>query len=462
MLPPALLLESPESASPIVSRAVAAGLKGLFHETYRLSLWQRFALHLLGFFPQSLSRNALSRAQAFTALDPSLLEGLSIESLAQARVNDYASLNDDFPTVIVGAALGGAAANLALALKGPFLPQAFVMTLKGGSMDGNPTTYYHRSADLAHEIALRNPDVFTIQHFDPVHDGWVTRRANHLRLKLIGLPRAYVDFLHRRLQPGGVVCYMESEATWPRYRVGERSVFQVGGWGGLAPEEYLESSPRIQQFCKAEGLPICDWRLTGFPLEVGPESEWGSEPGLGEALDVFCQEEGYQFVRIKLPGPFDYARLAFFAVSQLLREESRQPSGVLIEMFSQFDATAARQGGLLPLWLIFNTRDSLEFLQEMRAYFPEDKPVFFSAVVTFTLTPDMVPWNDWEETLQGLDWHNIGPRPSHYPADTRALLNWNKPLRQWVETHGRPIQGQLTAAQLQALAEKIMTHSSML
>jgi hypothetical protein len=459
---PPQIHESPESASPIVSRAVAAGLAGHYHETLQLDRWQRWALQFLGFFPPGLARFVLSRAQAFTALDSAQLAGLSVESLAQARVDDYAGLKGAHPTIVVGAALGGAAANLALSLGGPFLPQAFVLTLKGGSIDGNPTTYLGRSADLARKVAGQNPDVITIQHYDPVHDGWITKRANHLRLKLIGMPRVYADFLRERLQPGGAVCYLECGAAWPRYRIEERSFFQIGGWGGLAPQEYLEGSPRLRQYCQAEGLKVCDWRLTGFPLEVGPESEWGSEPGLGEALEEFCRKEGYEFVRIQLPGPFEYAKLAFSAISQLLKEEDREPSGVLIEMFSQFDSTAARRGGLLPLWLVFNTGDSLEFLREMRPEFPEGLPVFFSALSTFSLTPDIVPWSAWEHTLEGMNWYNIGSRPSHYPSDIHALLNWNKPLRQWVEKHGRPIQARLTAGQLQSLALQITSDHSML
>jgi hypothetical protein len=456
------ILESTESASPIVTRAVAAGLAGQDYETYQFSPWQRMALRVVGIFPQSLARFILSRAQTFTAIDPSQLEGLSVESLAQARLNDYNHLKGSFPAVLVGAALGGAAANLALALKGPFLPQAFVMTLKGGSFDGNPVTYFQQSSGLALEIAIQNPNVLTIQHYDPIHDGWVTRWANHLRLKLVGLPGVYARFIRERLQTGGTVCYLDSSATWPRYRTGERSVFQVGGWGGVPPEEYLESSPRIQQYCDQAGLSCCDWRLPGFLPEWGPESEWGSEVGLGESLENFCQEEGFHFARISLPGPFDYARLAFLAVSELLKQEGRQPNGVLIEMFSQFDTSSARKGGLLPLWLVFNTMASLEFLKEMRPHFPADKPVFFSPLATFSLTPDMAAWSDWEEVLHCLDWLNIGARPSHYPADSQALLNWNKPLRRWVKDRERPIQGRLAPETLQNLAAQIISPGSVL
>jgi hypothetical protein len=456
------LLESPESASPIVSKSVAAGLQGKYHESLGLSQWQRSALRLLGSLPPGLARSVLSHAQTFTALDYDILNDLSSESLAQARVNDYASLVGKFPSIIIGAALGGAAAHLALALGGPFLPQAFVLTLKGGSVDGDPFSYFNRSAGVAATVAGRNPDIVTIQHYDPVHDGWITKRANHLRIKLIALPHAYDEFIRRRLQPGGTVYYLECGATWLRYRTGERGFFQVGGWGGLAPQEFLEGSPRIQRFCQASGLRSCNWQLPGFALETGPESEWGSEAGLGEALEDFCRLHGFRYLPIQLAGPFDYARLAFSTHSLLLEEEGTAPSGVLVEMFSQFDALAARQGGLLPLWLVFNTDDSLAFFKEMRPEIPRDRPVFFSAVPTFSLTPDLVPWSGWEEAFDGLDWRNLGPRPDYYPSDTRTLLEWNKPLRRWVNKYGKPIKSHINPEQLQVLAARIRGKHSML
>lgn len=447
-----LQLESPESSSPVVTRAVAAGLQGKSCDAYTFAPWQRTALQVLGHFPQSLARFTISRFESFSGLDPGDLVSLSIDDLAKERLNDYSQLPGPFPAVTVGAALGGASAHLALALGGPFLPQAFVTTIKGGSYNGDVLTYFRQSADLALEIARKDSKVLTIQHYDPIHDEWMTRFVNHFRLKLTGLPEVYIDFLKRKLAPGGAICYLDCAAQWLRYRVGERSVFQIGGWGDISPGEYLEGSERIKRYCRSTGLQHCDWKLPGYPLEQGPESEWGSEPGLGEALQNFCRRAGYRFVRITLPNPHDYSRLAYAAILELLKAEGRAPAGVLIEMFSQFDAHAVMQSGLLPLWLIFNTLDSLAFLNEMRPHFPRQKPVFFSPLSTFTLTPDLVPWSAWEEALHGLDWHNIGARSSHYPADSLALTCWSEPLRSWVSEHQDPIQSCLQAEQLLRLA----------
>jgi hypothetical protein len=445
-------LESPDSSSPIVTRAAAAALRGETCENYLMAPWQRTLLRSFGRAPQGLGRFAIARFQTLSGLAPERLDGLSIETLAAERLRDYGQLTGRCPAITIGAALGGASAHLALALGGPFLPQAFVATLKGGSPDGDPQVYLTHSAERARRIARDNPLLLTIQHFDPVHDGWLTRHVNHLRFKLLGLPHSYAAFIRKTLEPGGAICFLDCQARWLRYRVGERSVFQVGGWGDVSAQEFLEGSPRLEAYARSTGLRCRDWKLPGYPLEAGPESEWGVEPGLGEALESFCQQEGYRFVRIRLPEPHDYSRLAFEAYARLLEKESQQPQGVFIEMFTQFDASAVLRGGLLPLWLIFNTQDSLAFLKSMRPRFPSGRPVFFSPLITFSLTPDLTPWAEWETALHGLDWRNVGTRPSHYPSDTLRLTDWAAPLRRWVADHPQPIQGRLSAEELLDLA----------
>ena len=223
----------------------------------------------------------------------------------------------------------------------------------------------------------------------------------------------------------------------------------------ITAQEFLSDSSRLQDYARSAGLSHSNWALSGYPLEAGPESEWGCEPGLGSALQSFCQRHGFRFVEIALPHPHDYSRLAFFAQKTLLKEAGLEPSGTLIEMFSQFDATTVQKTGLLPLWLVFNTRDSLEFLQSMRSYFKKHQPIFFSPLITFSLTPDLVPWSGWQAALQGLDWRNIGARPSHYPADALALVHWSDPLRLWAAGHPRPVNARLTPEQLHAIAASL-------
>jgi hypothetical protein len=451
------VLESNESSSPIVTRAVAAGLVNEYCDNYEFPSWQKTLLTVLGMFPQEVAQFVISRFESISGLPQKVLDGFSIDDLIRQRLDDYAQLPGKFPAITVGAALGGATTYLSLAIGGPFLPQAFVTTLKRGSLTGDVNEYLHRSLDIALRIASENPGLMTIQHFDPIHDGWMTRFVNHLRFKLLDLPASYAVFIKSRLEPGGAVVFLEGGASWLRYRVGLRSVFQVGGWGGISAEEFLNGSDRIRNFAHKAGLKKTDWRLGDYPLERGPESEWGSEPGLGEALESFCRQEGFRFVRIPLPHPNDFSRLAFSAAQKLLEKEGHLPTGVLVEMFSQFDSNAARQAGLLPLWLIFNTYDCLEYMKEGMSQFPLGKPIFFSPLATFSVTPDMVSWKDWEITLAGTQWINIGARPSHYPADARALVKWVEPLRKWVKENHRPLMGRLDAEELLNLNKNLVS-----
>jgi len=452
-------IEAPESSSPIVTRAVAAGLRGEFIDNYTFPAWQKAFLAVLGTLPQGAARFVISRFESFSGLSPHVLDHFSMDELVSTRLNDYAQLAGTFPVITAGAALGGATTYLSMALDAPFLPQAFVLTLKGGSSNGDVNRYLQRSLEPALRISEKNPGLMTIQHYDPVHEGWMTRYVNHVRFKLLDMPPAYAEFIKSKLEPGGAVVFFEGGASWLRYRVGPRSVFQVGGWGGISPEEFLEGSDRLREYARRAGLKFTDWKLKDYPLEEGPESEWGSEPGLAEALESFCKTEGYRFVRISLPHPNDFSRLAFQAALKLLDKEGRAPAGTLVEMFTQFDASASMQGGLLPLWLIFNTDDSLAYLQEMRASFPAGKPVFFSPLATFSLTPDCTPFAEWEAALARFEWVNIGTRRSHYPADARALINWVKPLRKWVQANSQPIRAHLSPDEIGRLAGDIQNSS---
>ncbi len=448
-------MESPESSSPIITRAVSAALRGQYANHLQFSAWQSAALRVLGRLPQAAARWIIPRVQGGKALDAARMNTLTLDDLVANRLKDYDALPGPFPAVVAGVGMGGATAHLATLAGGPYLPQAFVFTLRGGASDGDARAYYKRSADIAQRFAQRNPAAFTIQHYDPIHDGWLTRHVNHLRVKLVDLPEGYRRFLRQRLAPGGEVICLDGGAQWLRYRTGERSVFQVGGWGDISPEEYLEDTQRILAYCRSIRMPTSDWKLDGFPLERGPESEWGSEPGFRAALERFCAAEGYRFTAISLPHPEQFSLLAFHAMRAALEKAGQAPSGVIVETFSQYDATAVLRSGLLPLWLIFNTQDSRRLLQQVALEFPAGLPLFFSPLSTFSLTPDMAAWEDWLHALAGRDWINIGARRSHYPADTLALLDWYKPLRRWVEQHPNPVRARLTGAELLALASKL-------
>lgn len=448
-------LESLDSSSPLVTKSVAAGLSGMDFKGYAFEPWQRAGLFLLKSMPIWITKPVISSLSRFSAIHPSYASDLKIDELITERLADYRGLRGPFQAITTGAALGGATAQISLALGAPFLPIAFVMTLRGGSLRGDTREYFMRSFDLSRSIVQNNPEIMGIQHFDPVHDGWITRWANHLRLKLLSLPEIYKDYIRKNLIAGGDICYLDCGARWLRYRTGERNVFQIGGWGDITAEEFIQGSDRLKEYAKTAGLTGYPWHLDGYPLEEGSESEWGCEIDYLNSLRDFCQENGYRLVHIYLPDPHDFSTLAFKCIQSLLEKANREPAGVFIEMFSQFDPTIVMRSGLLPVWLVFNTHISLDYLRKMRSEFPRNKPVFFSALSTFTITPDIVSWKDWMDELAEFEVISSGARADHYPTDLAALITWREPLERWVLKNEAPILQTLAPQEVHEIAAGI-------
>jgi hypothetical protein len=429
-------LESAESASPLITRLVAGSLAREQVEGLALAPLERLGLRLLERLPVRVARTVATWRVARGALPDGRARGLSSDELVQARLGDYKRLPGKYDVILCGSALGGASAHLATILGGPFLPQPFILGLKGGTRDDQLQTYLERVKPIAEDILQNNPQVRAIAHFDPVHDGWLTRSMCHLRLKLIGLPAGYREFIQRRLKPGGTIVYVDCSAQWLQFKLGERLELQVGGWGGISPEEFIEGSDRIDRFLAESGSNHRGgWRPPDVEPAWRPESEWGSAQGLDQELKELAASADFGYEHLRFDHPHKFSRLAFAAHRELYSRAGIEPRGILIEMFTQYAPWAALERGLLPLWLIFNTQDSLDFLRAEREHFPEGIPVFLSALVTLSRTPDMVAWDDWADAMEGLSWHSIGASREKYPEDLLALGNWASRLRE----HTSPI-----------------------
>ena len=422
--------ESAESASPVLTRLIAGVLSGQPETVFNFNAVEKIGLALLNRLPVSVARAVVRQQFRWTALPPREAEKLQVEQLIAARLADYDGVDGQFDAILAGSAMGGATAHLAAVLGVPFLPQPFILGLRGGSPEDEVPPHLALTSRVAERILERNPEVSAIGHFDPIHDGWLTRVVSHLRLKLIDLPRGYRDFLQNKLKPGGTIVYLDCAARWLQYRLGSRQVYQIGGWGGISPQEFIEGSERIDRALAESGSKHRGgWGLPGLEPAEEPESEWGSEPGLDRALEVFALEQGYNFERITFEDPQGFSRLAFLAHEELYRQQGREVEGVVVETFTQYDPQLVLSAGLLPLWLIFNTTDSREFLETQSQFFPRGKPVYFSGLVTLSRTPDMVPWEAWAQALDQFSWTSIGARPSRYPEDLISLWRWSERLR---------------------------------
>jgi len=431
-------------SSAVCMRSVAAALRGEFLDPFGLRMPERMGLSLTALFGPKGVRWAVGEGVRFRGADPAWADRITAEGLARWAVSLYEGLEGPFSAVVIGAPNGGVA-HLAAALGVPFLSQHFLISFRDPTDPDDIWAYFEHGSALAQRILRREPMLAVVNHYDPLHDRYLVRWVNHIRLKLLDLPEAYKAFIRRRLPPGGVVIFTDCRYRWLQYRVGPRHTFQVGGLGGVSAREFLEGRPEIESL--RDGLG--GWALPDLPLEEQAESEWGAAPPLREIVETFACANGYRFLSLEGDHPEWYARLALAAHRRLSEREGRMPQGTLIEVFTQSNPAAPLASRLLPLWLPFNCTDSLDFLRRVRSSLPADRPVLFTPLSNFVHTFDTVGWEAYQEALAGLEVIVLGVRRRLFPSDPAGLWRPARALARWCRAHPDPVRARLRAEELE-------------
>ncbi|MGA9532761.1 MAG: hypothetical protein WBR18_08615 [Anaerolineales bacterium] len=417
------ILESRDSAAPTLTRAVASALQGRPFDPMELPVWERLAAGTLDWLWPGLLPSIVRWESKRRALPDSCAKDVDIEEMAARRLADYDAVDGRSESIFFGSALGSGA-YLAAACQAPFVPEPFILGFRGGSPSDEIGPHLSHARMLAAPILANNPDVQLISHFDPVHDGWLTRHLNHVRIKPRWLLPAYQQFLRERLESGGTIVHLTCAAKWLSYQLEPRHRYQIGGWGGIGPHEFLQGSERIDRFLEANGSGHRGgWEIKGQQPDWAPESEWGGQGEFASELEIFADKNGYRYWPIRLSEPHHYSQLTLAAFRNWYQEHGVTPRGTFVGMFNVYAPHRVLERRLLPLWLVFNTTDSAEFLRQIKDQFA-DGSVGFAALVTFSETPDQVPWTGWERALAGVEWQMVGARPDRYPQDVVSLWRW--------------------------------------
>jgi hypothetical protein len=444
------LLDTTDSSS-VCMRSVAASLRGEFMEPQDMPAWVGRLARLFGGLGRRFNTWAVDRSQSMAGIAPEVADRITTDDLARHALSFYQGLDGPFEAVIVGAP-NGAVAHLATALGAPFLSQHLLTSFRDHKHADDIRTYAVRGCDLAGRILGRNPDVAVVNHYDPLHDRFLVRWMNHIRYKLLDLPEAYRQAIKRWLRPGGTLVFIDCRYPWRQYRVAERHTFQVGGLGGVSDHEFLTGSPQIEGMQHAERSAWPGgWRLD-LPLEVQPESEWGTLPELRYACETFSRECGYEFLALTADHPDNFSTLAFHVWQALLSKVGTKPLATLIDCFTQVNPAAVRLSSLLPLWLPFNCTDSLTYLNRMLPELNSELPVLFAPVPNFAPAFDSAPIGAWLQALSGFDVRLLGIDPRHYPEDLAGLFRFTPALKAWCDRNPAPVDARLSPRELRQIA----------
>lgn len=409
--------------------------------------------------PQTLSQSLTTISGWVDASPPAVVEDIRSETMSRWVVSQYP--RQQYPAAMIGSS-NGAAIHLCAALGIPWLPQTLLVCIKHRMNPDEPRQVLEWAKPLAARLLQNNLDLAVYQMHDPNQDRLKVPAVGYFRLKRTQLGETYKFFLRKNLAPGATLFLLESQNTWLSTRVSDRHYFQVGGKGGLTPEEYFENSPKIRDFLQRDGSTHQSWDP---PAADGwfPESEWGFEPALRNDVETFAREHGFHVRRIVLDYPQDMSPF----VAELYRwwyqqrglpisdEVPPAQNRLLVESFVYLHPWWTLRLGLVPFWIVFNDQTSCD---RLNSYLDSTRPydeIYLNLFSNGIRSLGIASIEEWRSTLAYARKHGqfLGVNEQTYPNDMASFIRHYTELK---KLKGRyPMPQPLTLEQLdQFLADK--------
>ena len=325
----------------------------------------------------------------------------------------------------------GALVHLCAALRSPWLPQTFMIPVKRPSSDPDDiiaSMKWGRTPGT--RLLAGNPELVLYHMHDPDHDRLIVRRMAFFRFKRRWLGEAYSQFLQAKMRAGSTVYLIESGYKWPTTQVAERHYFQLGGAGGVSPEEYLHGSDRVARFLEEQGSSVRRWEAP--PTDgMTPEGEWGFQPELGEEVVALARKVGGKVMRVSFDDPEDMSPLVADFYRWWYRRRGIPPDHLLTESFIFIDPFWALRTGSVPFWMVFNGRKSAARLS---SYLDSAEPYdyIFMMLLSNGMNPiEGVSIDVWRSVLQQASVRGefIGVNEDRFPYDFACYLGYNSALK---------------------------------
>ena len=413
-------------STTVFVRATASYLRGEpFPRLGMLSPKLEPVTPILNALPRTLRTTGYTWGGASEGVDPDSLGSVDIDDFRSWVTDQYPERG--YPAVIVGSS-NGAGVFLAAALGVPFLPQTFLVPVRR-SMDPDAIREdIAWGAQHAPPFLEANPDVSVSQMHDPNQDRLMVRKLAYFRTKLRELGTPYEAFLERVLEPGGTIIVLECTYDWPVIDVGDRHTFQLGGLGGLTPEEYYEGSETLARFLRSEGESIRRWDIPE-PDRRAPEAEWGFEPALGTDLERVAQDRGYECRRLRFDDPRDLSPF----VAELYRDRYERrgstphPNRLFVQSFALVEPWWTIRTRSVPFWSAFNTRPDAEIVESYLAAADPYDDVRMNLFSHGIESAGIASIDRWREVLDHARDRRgfVGVDPSAYPHDVEVQLRYH-------------------------------------
>ena len=316
----------------------------------------------------------------------------------------------------------------------PWLPQTFLVPIRRDVDADAIREDVHWGREHAGPFLEANPDVAVHQMHDPNQDRLMVRKLAYFRTKSRVLGEAYEEFLEAVLGSDGTIVSLGCEYDWPAIDPGERHTFQVGGLGGLSPEEYYEGSATAADFLSRQGAGIHEWD-TPEPDGRIPEAEWGFDPALRADLERFAGEHGYDLRRLSFDDPRDLSPFVADWYRRRYAERERPTERLFVQSFALVEPWWTIRTGSVPYWAAFNTESDADFLE---AYLESTEPYDEIRMTLFghgVESAGLASTDRWREVLsRARAGHGfVGVDETEFPYDVETHVRYHRDLPDEIE-----------------------------
>lgn len=354
------------------------------------------------------------------------LEGTAERALPSVHADELASwVVDQYPgqrapVVMVGSS-NGAVLHLAAALGAPWLPQTLLMLVRRHVDAGDAQADLEWGRRAAAPLLDANPGLHLHQMHDANQDHLMLPHAAYFRVKLGRLPAPYVQFLRRTLTPGGTIVVVDCGLRWPSARVADRHVFQTGGVGGLAPDEYGDG----------DHVPTADGDA--------PEAEWGFEPALLDDVVALAARENWHVRRLRFDHPEDVSPFVADLFRDRYAARGIEAARLVVESFALVDPYWVPRTASVPYWSVFPVHPSA---QRLRDYLVATERYPELAVMLFshgTRSDGIAGVDEWRALFRlAGSGRFLGVDEERFPQDFAALAGYHTALKALPERVGPP------------------------
>ena len=443
-------------SSTVVVRGVGAMLRGEEFDPFLVPTYQRIAGTIVNKFPKSWRKFIMESLTSRLCADMQDAAKVRSDDLAGWVVSEYPKRQYD--AIIIGSPSGGVS-HLASLLQAPFLTQHFLLGFKGKYPIDNSKLYLDKCKVAADTIIENNDDLAAIIHYDPLHDRFLVKQTGFVRLKLLKLHDKYREFIQTNLKPGGSIILIGCKYPWLQYRITDRINFQLGGLGGVTPQEYYDGSDRISEYINRETLFFerigsahshDGWLIDGYDLVECPESEWGLLPSFADEVKDFAKENNYRLINLNLDHPDQLSEIVFNAYGDLIaREYPDAPKRIFLDSFTNSSPAFNRKVSAQPLWLPFICDDSFDFATRILDKQTDDTEILLALHPSFSDPFDLTPLEKWQNYLSRFKSVTlIGVDADAYPADITSYFKFGDDVKKYASEYPLLLKGIMKADEL--------------